>query len=151
MKAQGLARIGKDAEVRFTQGGDAVASISLAFNYGKKDPQTGKKPTQWVDAALWGKRAESLAPYLKKGTQIVAYLEDVHIETFTKQDGTQASKLAAKLADLELVSGSQEEPQQYQQAPQQAPQQQAPQRPPMRPIPPPKGNGFDDMDDDVPF
>ena len=142
MKAQGLARIGKDAEVRFTQGGDAVASISLAFNYGKKDPQTGKKPTQWVDAALWGKRAESLAPYLKKGGQIVAYLEDVHIETFTKQDGTQSTKLAAKLADLELVSGSQEEPQQY---------QQAPQRPPMRPIPPPKGNGFDDMDDDVPF
>ena len=144
MKAQGLARIGKDAEVRFTQGGDAVASISLAFSYGKKG-NDGKKPTQWVDASLWGKRAESLAPYLKKGGQIVVYLEDVHIETFTKQDGTQASKLAAKLADLELVSGSQEEPQQYQQAAQ--PQQ----RPPMRPSPPPKGNGFDDMVDDIPF
>lgn len=36
MKANGLARIGKDAEVRYTPGGAAVANVSLAFTYGKK-------------------------------------------------------------------------------------------------------------------
>ena len=63
MKANGLARIGKDAEVRFTPGGTAVANVSLAFTYGKKSDD-GKRPTQWVDASLWGQRAESLAPYI---------------------------------------------------------------------------------------
>ena len=61
MKAQGLARIGKDAEVRFTPGGTAVANVSLAFTYGKKGDD-GKRQTQWVDASIWGQRAEPMAP-----------------------------------------------------------------------------------------
>jgi single-strand DNA-binding protein len=138
MKANGLARIGKDAEVRYTPGGAAVANVSLAFSYGKRGDD-GKRPTQWVDASLWGQRAESLAPYIKKGGQIVAYLEDVSIQTFTKGDGTQATKMVARLVDLEFVAGgeqasSQPKPQPKPQAAQQS-----------------HGSGFDDMDDDIPF
>ena len=137
MKANGLARIGKDAEVRFTPGGAAVANVSLAFTYGKKGDD-GKRPTQWVDASLWGQRAESLAPYIKKGSQIVAYLEDVSIQTFTKGDGTQATKMVARLVDLEFVAGGE-----------QASSQPKPQA---RPVPQPSQNsGFDDMDSDIPF
>jgi single-strand DNA-binding protein len=136
MKANGLARIGKDAEVRYTPGGAAVANVSLAFTYGKKGDD-GKRPTQWVDASLWGQRVESLAPYLTKGKQIVAYLEDVHIQTYTKGDGTQASKMAARIADLEFVAGGEQAESQPKPKPQAAPQSQ--------------GSGFDDMDDDIPF
>jgi single-strand DNA-binding protein len=141
MKANGLARIGKDAEVRYTPGGAAVANVSLAFTYGKKGDD-GKRPTQWVDASLWGQRVESLAPYLTKGKQIVAYLEDVHIQTYTKGDGTQASKMAARIADLEFVAGAE----------QAEPRQAAPQRQQERqPAPQSQGSGFDDMEDDIPF
>jgi single-strand DNA-binding protein len=138
MKANGLARIGKDAEVRYTPGGTAVANVSLAFTYGKKGDD-GKRPTQWVDASLWGQRAESLAPYIKKGGQIVAYLEDVSIQTFTKGVGTQATKMVARLVDLEFVSGGEQASSQPkpQPRPQAAPQSQ--------------GSGFDDMEDDIPF
>ncbi len=138
MKAQGLARIGKDAEVRYTPGGAAVANVSLAFTYGKKGDD-GKRPTQWVDASLWGQRAESLAPYIKKGGQIVAYLEDVSIQTYVKGDGTSATKMVARLVDLEFVSGGEQASSQPkpQPRPQAAPQSQ--------------GSGFDDMDDDIPF
>jgi single-strand DNA-binding protein len=136
MKANGLARIGKDAEVRYTPGGAAVANVSLAFTYGKKGDD-GKRPTQWVDASLWGQRVESLAPYLTKGKQIVAYLEDVHIQTYTKGDGTQASKMAARIADLEFVAGGEQAESQPKPKPQAAPQSQ--------------GSGFDDMEDDIPF
>jgi len=138
MKANGLARIGKDAEVRYTPGGAAVANVSLAFTYGKKGDD-GKRPTQWVDASLWGQRAESLAPYIKKGGQIVAYLEDVSIQTYTKGDGTQATKMVARLVDLEFVSSGEQASSQPkpQPRPQAAPQSQ--------------GSGFDDMDDDIPF
>jgi len=138
MKANGLARIGKDAEVRYTPGGAAVANVSLAFTYGKKG-DGGKRPTQWVDASLWGQRVESLAPYLTKGKQIVAYLEDVHIQTYTKGDGTQASKMAARIADLEFVAGGE----QAESQPRQQPKPQA--------APQSQGSGFDDMDDDIPF
>ena len=138
MKAQGLARIGKDAEVRFTPSGTAVANVSLAFTYGKKGDD-GKRPTQWVDASIWGQRAEPMAPYLTKGKQIVAYLEDVHLQTYTKGDGTQNTKMVARLADLEFVAGGEQASSQPkpQPKPQAAPQSQ--------------GSGFDDMDDDIPF
>ena len=132
MKAQGLARIGREVEVRYTTGGEAVANISLAFTFGKKG-EDGYRPTQWVDASLWGKRAESLAPYLKKGSQIVAYLDDVSVQTFTKGDGTQATKMVGRLVDLEFISSSAEA------------QQPAPK-------PQPKVTaGFDDMNDNIPF
>lgn len=132
-KMHGLARIGKDAEVRFTPGGTAVANVSLAFTYGKKGDD-GKRPTQWVDASLWGQRVESLAPYLTKGKQIVAYLEGVHIQTYIKGDGTQASKMAARIADLEFVAGGEQAESQPKPKPQAAPAQQ-------------QGSGFEDFDD----
>jgi single-strand DNA-binding protein len=135
MKANGLARIGKDAEIRYTPGGTPVLNLSLAFTFGKKGDD-GKRPTQWVDASLWGQRAEGMASYLTKGKQIVAYLEDVTIQTFTKGDGTQATKMVGRLADLEFVADSQAS-----QPPEPKPAKQA------KP-----SAGFDDLDDsDVPF
>lgn len=94
----GLMRLGRDAEVKQTSAGDSVANLALAYNYGKK--VDGKQPTQWVDAALWGKRAESLAQYLTKGTAVVVTLSDPYIKTFTKQDGTQSSVLAGQVIDI---------------------------------------------------
>lgn len=58
--------IGKDAETRTTQGGDKVTSWSVAV-----EERTGKeKSTIWFDCSLWGKRGESLASYLTKGSKV---------------------------------------------------------------------------------
>jgi single-strand DNA-binding protein len=58
--------IGKSAETRTTQGGDKVTSWSVAV-----EERTGKeKSTIWFDCSLWGKRGESLAPYLTKGGKV---------------------------------------------------------------------------------
>lgn len=137
-KMFGLARIGRDAEIRFTPGGEAVAGLSLAFTYRVK----GEKMTQWVDGSLWGKRAEALAPYLLKGGLVAVTLDDVHIETFRKGDGSEGVKLAGRVSDVELAGGGER-----QDALRQAP---APQ--PVRQAPKPAGGGFEDMDDvDIPF
>ena len=138
----GLARIGRDPELRFTSGnGTPVLGLSLAFSYGKKGDD-GKKPTQWVDATLWGQRAESLEPYLKKGALVVAHLEEVHIETYQRRDGGEGHKLVAKVTDIELVPSGQREEGRPAAAP----------RPAARPAPAPAGgSGFEDMDDDIPF
>lgn len=145
MIANGLARIGRDVELRFMPNGDAVANISLAFTYGRKDNE-GKRPTQWVEASIWGKRAEALAPYLLKGGQVSATLEDVCIETFQGKSG-EGHKLVGRVLAIDLVSTGQAT---QQQAPRPAPaQNNAPQQRPVAPKP--AGSGFDDMDDDIPF
>jgi single-strand DNA-binding protein len=105
MQAFGLARLGKDAELRHTPSGDSVVNLALAFTYGAKG-QDGKRPTQWVDATFWGKRAESLAPYLLKGGLVSITLDDVHIETYTSAKG-DGSKLVGKVLQIELAGGGQ--------------------------------------------
>ena len=138
-KMFGLARLGRDAEIRTTSQGESVATLALAFSYGRKGGD-GKRPTQWVDAALWGKRAEALAPYLLKGGLVSVSLEDVHIETFDGKNGP-GHKLAARVVDVELAS-----PKQPSAAP--APRQ----APAPRPAPAPAGgHGFEEMDSDIPF
>lgn len=135
MKSFGLARIGRDVELRRTGSGDAVVSLSLAFTYGRKG-EDGKRPTQWVDAALWGKRAEALAPYLLKGGLVAVTLEEVHIETYQSANGP-GHKLAGKVLDIELAGGSDK--------PAAAP------RPAAAPAPARQASGFDADDSDCPF
>lgn len=100
MKTIGLARLGRDAEVRFTPSGEAVCNLSLAVNYGKKGGD-GNRPTQWIDASLWGKQAEALAPYLTKGSVHCFVLSDIHIETYQGQNGP-GHKLSARVDSVEL-------------------------------------------------
>lgn len=59
-------RIGKDAVLRFTGEGKPVAGFNVASDVGYGD----NKQTLWFSCSLWGKRAESLAVYLLKGTQV---------------------------------------------------------------------------------
>lgn len=59
-------RTGKDAELRRTQSGDAVLGFSVAVDDGWGE----RKTTMWFDCSVWGKRAESLEPHLKKGTAV---------------------------------------------------------------------------------
>ena len=126
-----LVRLGRDAEVRFTPKGDPVASLAMVYDIGFGD----NKQSQWLDGTLWGKRAESLGPYLTKGSQIVVYADDLQLEQFMKKDGNAGAKLKCRITDLSLVSGQQSSgaPNQNQ-APQSQPMQsQAPQqRPPQQ-------------------
>lgn len=132
----GLARIGKDAELR-TAGTDSVLNLALAFEYGRKG-QDGKRPTQWVDASLWGKLAEALAPYLLKGKSVSVTVDDIHMETYqsAKGDGT---KLVGRVSSIELAGSSSA----------QGSQQSAALAPTPRPAPRP-APAFDDMNDDLP-
>ena len=99
-----LCRVGNDPEVRFTPAGDAVMNLSLAYAYGRKGDD-GKRPTQWVEASMWGKQAESLAPYIKKGDQVSVSIDDLHNETYPKKDGSEGFKLMGRVAAFDFVGG----------------------------------------------
>ena len=96
---------------------------------------------------MWGKRAETMAPYLLKATKINAFVSDVHIEEFQRRDGTPGSKLVGKLIELEFASSTQQQgDQQQRQAP--PAQRQAPAQKPA----PKQSGGFDEFESDsIPF
>ena len=106
MKMIGMARLGRDVEVRYTANGVPVANLSLAFNYGPKD-QDGKRATQWVEGSLWRERAELLAQYLNQGQQLYVEVRDVHVETYDKNDGTVGTKLVGDVTELEFGAAPQ--------------------------------------------
>lgn len=137
----GLARIGRDAELRYTGSNEAVCNISLAFNYGKKGSD-GNRPSQWIEASLWGKRAEALAQYLLKGQQVDVVLSDPHIETYQGKNG-EGHKLVARVLEIELAGGKREG---GNDVPREKPQQKPAQQ---------QGGGaggaFNDLVDDIPF
>lgn len=118
----GLATLGRDCELRHTPSGDAVTNLSLAFNYGQKDQQTGRKPTCWLEGSLWGKRAESLAPYLVKGQKLDIVAEDPHIETYEGKNGP-GSKLVARIISIEFAGSAPQHGDGDQQQGRQQPQQ----------------------------
>lgn len=117
-------RVGRDVELRYTPSGLEVAAIALAYEYGRKDQQTGKKPTQWIEITMWGKTAEALSQYLTKGKQIYIEAKDVHIQTYDKNDGTQGFKLAAELVGVKFAHDGQQQSQAPVQQQQQRPAQQ---------------------------
>lgn len=61
--------VGRDAELRRTQGGDAVLGFSVAVDNGK-DANGNKRDATWYDCSIWGKRAESLQSHITKGTKL---------------------------------------------------------------------------------
>ena len=128
--------------------GDAVASFSVADSQGKD------KPTIWWNASLFGKRAESLAPYLTKG-QAVTVSGSVTEREWTDKEGGKRKSMDVRVQDIALQGGRKD----LAPAPQQAPQQGHPsqrygsaqEQAPQRQAPKPAVGGFDDMDDDIPF
>ncbi len=66
-----VGNLGRDAELRYTPGGAAVATLNMATTevWNDKAGQRQEK-TEWHRVVLWGKSAESLSEYLVKGKQI---------------------------------------------------------------------------------
>lgn len=90
-----IGNLGRDAELRYTPGGDAVATINLATTDAWKGRDGEKKEkTEWHRVVLWGKSAEALAEYLKKGKQI--YVEG-QLQTRKWQDKEGADRYTTEV------------------------------------------------------
>lgn len=63
-----VGRLTKDPELRYTQSGKGVASFTVAVNRPFKT--NGEQEADFINGVVWGKPAENLANYMKKGSQI---------------------------------------------------------------------------------
>lgn len=96
-------RLTRDAEIRFTPSGQAVANLALAHNHRKKN-QTGEwvdDGTTWIDATVWGRRAEAVAN-LTKGT-LVMVSGPIRLKEFEKRDGSKGRTLEVNAQDVAVV------------------------------------------------
>jgi len=69
-----IGNLGRDPELRYTQGGQAVANFTVATNerFSSKDGEKQER-TEWHRIVAWGRTAELCAQYLSKGRSV--YLE----------------------------------------------------------------------------
>lgn len=64
-----VGRLTRDVDLRYTQNGKAVASFGLAVNRPFKNAN-GEYEADFINCQAWGKTAENLANYMKKGNQV---------------------------------------------------------------------------------
>jgi len=64
-----VGRLTKDADLRYTPNGRAVATFTLAVNRPFKNPQ-GQYDADFINVVIWGQSAEALSKYTGKGSQI---------------------------------------------------------------------------------
>lgn len=119
--------VGRDAELRQVNtqsGSQSVLSFPVAVKSSKKGPD-GKYLSTWFDCTLWGKQAEALAQYIKKGSA-VAVAGEVELEQYTAKDGSACAKMKLSAQKVTLLGGSQQAVPQPQQQTAQQPARQAP-------------------------
>jgi len=105
-----VGRMTKDAELKYTNSGQAVTNISIANNYSRKQGEQWVDEVNYFDVTIWGRRGEALNQYLKKGTQI-AVSGELRQERW-EQDGQKRSKVVIKADNIQLLGGNQQQGQQ---------------------------------------
>lgn len=146
---QGIGRLGADPEVRYMPNGNAVLNVSIACDDSYTDKQTGRKveQTEWVPVVAFGKTAEFLGEYLRKGARLHA-VGKFKTRSWEK-DGVKHYKTEIHLGMGTQIIDWPPKDEQRQAAPrdtERRPTQPQQERRPVQPDP-----NYDSFDDDIPF
>jgi len=101
-----VGNLGADPEVRYLPSGDAVANIRLATTDRYKDKASGemKEATEWHRVAFFGRLAEIVSEYLKKGSSV--YLEGrIRTRKWQAQDGTDRYSTEIVAEQMQMLGG----------------------------------------------
>lgn len=133
----GIGNLGDDPVVKYLPSGGAVANISIATTEQWKNKTTGalESQTEWHKVVFYGKLAEIVGEYLRKGSKV--YVEgSLHTSKWQdKTSGQDRYSTEIKGSEMQMLDGKSPSG-----VPQPAPQQSAPQS---------SGNDFDDSS--IPF
>lgn len=144
-----IGNLGNDPDVRYTAGGAAVANVSIATSESWKDKTTGEQQdrTEWHRVVFFGRLAEIVSEYLRKGSQV--YVEG-RLQTRKWQDKEGHDRYTTEIVANEMQmlgsrgSGAGSDnytPSSNESAPQAAD----------APGPAPGAGPGDNFDDDIPF
>lgn len=86
-------KLGKDIDLKYTQSGKAVGTTSIAVDRDFKNAN-GEKETDWVNVVFWGKTAETVANYFRKGDEILVV---GRIQTRSYEDNSGGRKYVTEV------------------------------------------------------
>lgn len=147
-KAIIVGNLGKDPELRYTAGGDAVCNITVATSESWKDKTTGEKKeiTEWHRIVFYRKLAEIANQYLEKGSSV--YIEGrIRTRKWQDKDGQDRYTTEIEATEMKMLGGrpAESKPRSGEDGYNQPEQRRQP----------PAGNrpkpSFDDLGDDIPF
>ncbi|PWF54988.1 single-stranded DNA-binding protein [Massilia glaciei] len=156
-----VGNLGRDPEIRYMPSGDAIANIAVATSYKSKDKNTGeaKELTEWHRISFFGRLAEVVGQYLKKGSSV--YVEGrLQTRKYTDKDGVEKYATDIVAENMQMLGGRQgaggdsgtdeghDSQPQHRPAPA---QRQTPSAPAARTAPRPAPNFLDMDDDQIPF
>jgi len=98
-----IGRLTRDAELKYTSGGQAVCKFSIAVNRRKKNGDQWEDEANFFDIVVWGRQGESLHPYLVKG-KMVGVDGELRQDRW-QQDGQNRSKVEIVTNYLQLLGG----------------------------------------------
>ncbi len=98
-----IGRLTRDAELKYTAGGQAVCKFSLAVNRRRKNGDQWVEEANFFDIVLWGRSGEAINQYLVKGKQIA--VEGELRQDRWEQDGQNRSKVEIMANNVQLLGG----------------------------------------------
>lgn len=140
-----IGNLGADPDVRYTNSGVAITTLSVATSEQWKDKTTGERQerTEWHRVKLFGKLGEIAGEYLRKGRQV--YIEgSIRTEKYTDKQGIERYATDVVANTMQMLGGGESGGSQHRPAsprPAPAPARTAPAAP--------ASDGFED--DDIPF
>jgi single-strand DNA-binding protein len=136
-----IGNLGKDPELRYTPGNQAVASFSLATTERWRDRDGNPQDrTEWHNIVVWGRQAEIAKEYLSKGRQV--YIEGrIQTRSWEDKDGNKRYTTEVIAQRLNFLGSRADQPA----ATATSPGTEGP------PESPPVGDDLSSEDDDLPF
>jgi single-strand DNA-binding protein len=101
-----VGNLGRDPEIRYLPSGDAIANIAVATSFKSKDRQTGeqKEQTEWHRISFFGRLAEIVGQYLKKGSSV--YVEGrLQTRKYTDKDGIERYATEVIAENMQMLGG----------------------------------------------
>ena len=98
-----IGRLTRDAELKYTTGGQAVCKFSVAVNRRRKQGDQWVDEPNFFDIVLWGKQGEALKQFLLKGKQVG--IDGELRQDRWEQDGQNRSRVEIVANNLQLLGG----------------------------------------------
>lgn len=98
-----VGRLAADAELRCPPSGDPILGFRVASDVGFGD----KKTTNWFTCSIFGKRAQSLAEHLTKGTKVTV-IGTLTLREWTDRDGLKRLSPDIRVDDIDVQIGKQD-------------------------------------------
>lgn len=146
-----IGNLGKDPETRYAPSGDCICNITVATSETWKDKASGEKKesVEWHRVVFFGKVAEIVSQYLRKGSQI--YVEGrLQTRKWQDKDGQDRYTTEIRGDEMKMLGSRQDsgEGKPYNTGTENAARTQQQSRPQPQQS---SGGGFGDFDDDIPF